>query len=180
MVDSSTDVDRDNFRLEKQFVTSIARSLNIVPGKSRGAMISYGQNPRIAFGFDSNRAIAEFDRLVDLAPYMDGPRRLDRALEDAANVMRDSRPNIPKVVLLFTAGRHTTPADAKSLDEAAKPLRDLGAKTYVIAVGNSVNKPQLRPIIQRPEDIIQVDGFDKLRPLGPSIGREVAKGTSEF
>lgn len=180
LVDSSSDVSRENFQLEKQFVTSIARSLNVSPGKSRGALITYGQNPRISFRFDSNRNTAEFDRLVGLARYMGGARRIDRALGDAADVIRNSRPNVPKVVILLTAGRHTTDPGAKSLDEAAKPLRDLGAKTYVIAIGDSVNKPQLRPIIQRPEDIIPVDGFTKLRPLGPSIGREVAKGASKY
>ena len=111
---------------------------------------------------------------------MGGVRRVDRALEDAAGVIRGSRPNVPKVVIVLAAGRHATVPGAKSLDAAAKPLRDLGAKTYVIAIGDSVNKPQLRPIIQRPEDIIPVDGFNRLRPLSPSIGREVAKGASEY
>jgi hypothetical protein len=162
-MDSSSLVGQQDYTKEKDFVKTIARYLSVSSGKSRGFVITYGYRTENVAAFNGYRNVADFERAVDAARYLGGGRRLDRVLDAAKNALSSSRLDVPKIVVLLTAGRHTPAADAKRLDEAAKPLRDLGARTYVVAIGRTPNKQELRPIVQRPEDIVEIDRFDGLK-----------------
>ena len=179
LVDSSSLVNQQDFTKENDFVKQIARYLGVSPGKSRGYVITYGDRTEDAVRFDSYRTAPEFERAVDAARYVGGSRRIDRALDAAKSALFNSRLDAPKIVVLLTAGRHTPAADAKTLDEAAKPLRDLGAKTYVIAIGRAPSKQELRPIVERPGDIIEVDRFEGLKPNAYATAKHIVDRSSK-
>lgn len=176
MVDSSNPVTNEDYIKEKEFVKSMVNTLNLSPGKTRASLITYGENPRVVVKFDGYRDKQGFNSFVDRAPRQSGRRRIDRALDSVANILRESRSGVPKAVVLLTAGRQTPARDAKALDIAAKPLRDLGAKTYVIAIGREPSRVELLPVVEQPEDIFSVVTYDGLVTRVIPIARIVSHG----
>jgi hypothetical protein len=82
-----------------------------------------------------------------------------------------------QVVVLLTAGRTSPDSDARALGAAAKPLRDLGAKTYVIAIGKEPNTNELLPTVQYPRDIFRIQSYDLLPVELPSTARQIGDRT---
>lgn len=180
LVDSSSSVPQSSYQQEKDFVKQISKYLNVNPGRFRAAYVSYGDQARTVFKFNDYRSLAEYEGLVDGAPYVGGQRRMDRALDAASTLLTETRPSAPKIVVLLTAGRQSLGVNRRLIDEAAARLRDKGAKTYVIAIGAGPNKNELRGAVDRPEDIIPVRSFNKLSPTASPISRELAGGTGKF
>lgn len=178
-MDSSSLVNQQDFTKEKDFVKQVARYLSVTPGKSRGYVITYGDRTQDVVRFDSYRNVPEFERAVDSARFVGGSRRIDRVLDAAKNALSSARLDAPKIVVLLTAGRHTPAADAKTLDAAAKPLRDLGARTYVVAIGRGPSKQELQPIVERPGEIIEVDRFEGLKSTAYPTAKRIVDRSSK-
>ena len=80
-------------------------------------------------------------------------------------------------MVLLTAGRTSLTGAYKSLQAAAKPLRDRGAKTYVVAIGSEPNQNELLPVVQNPRDIFRIQSFDLLPIEMPSAARQISRNT---
>jgi quinol monooxygenase YgiN len=179
-VDSSRNVKKSEFDQQKAFVKNIARSLNVEPGKSRAALVTYGNNPKRVFIFEGYDSRAQFESKVDGASPQGGYRRIDKVLEEASEIFNSSRQGASRVLVLLTAGGQYPAFDAIKLSIASQPLRDQGTKMYVIHVGNQPRGKEIDTIVNRPEDVIPVKTFDTLSFLGSSIGREIAMGAGEY
>lgn len=180
LIDSSASVSNEDYRKEKDFVKSIAKFLNVSPGKSRAAVVTYGERPQLVSSFTSYRTLPEFESLVDRSPQIRGERRIDKVLEAAQSVLNNARKTAPKITVLLTAGTQYPAAGAKSLNEASQPLRDLGSKTFVIAIGSQPNQQELLPVVDQRPDIFSVISFDALRTQDRSIAKEIAKRPGRY
>ena len=176
IMDSSATVTQENFEKEKGFIKSLAKSLGVSPGNSRAALVVYSSNPQLVFQLGEYDSFSEFESKVDNSPYVGHSRRMDKALFAAANVFYQSSSSSPKFVFLLTAGVQSKESGVSSLDEATKPLKHLGVKTYVIAVGSLPDQRELEPTVGRPEDIFRAPSFAKLPLLVPDISDQVISG----
>ena len=79
--------------------------LNIQPGQSRAAVVIYGSRALSVIGFQNSQNSVRFDSVLTRAPYLGGDRRFDKALDIARNIFGNARENVPKVMLLFMAGK---------------------------------------------------------------------------
>lgn len=174
LVDSSSGAGRDGFDIQKDFVKSVAKSLNLGPGNSRAAFITYSTHSRLTIQLGAQGTREEFDDAVDRLTYIGRTRRMDRALEGAALVLKEARQNVPKIVILLTTGKQSQEADAKSLDQAVGPLRALGATTYVVAIGQEPDKKELAPVVDD-EDVFLVQSLDGLLAQSPLISNAISK-----
>jgi hypothetical protein len=174
-MDSSYLVGPQRYRTEKDFVRSLARYLNVTPGNSRAAIVTYGKNATKVLGFTDYKTIPEFERRLLNAPSVGGVRRIDSALKAAEDLLTQTRPDSKKIVVLLTAGQQARVTDSKALDLATKPLRDAGAQTFVISIGNDPKENELRKIVVDPKDIFKVGSFDVLYPRAYPVAREIAK-----
>ena len=86
---------------------SLAQYLNIQPGQSRAALVVYGSRAMRVLRLDSSQGIVYFDNVLTRAPYLGGGRRYDRALDFARRIFENARENVPKVLLLFMAGKQS-------------------------------------------------------------------------
>lgn len=173
MIDSSRQITPDKLQKQKNFIKAIARSMNVLPGRSRLALVNYGSTSTPVVDFDSYRNLNELNAQVDNARAQGGDRRIDQALDGASALIRTARSDVPKISILVTGGRHTSSQGARTLEEAAKRIRDLGARTYVVGVGNGPDKNQLRPLVQHTQDVLDVNDFDALQSKGTEIGRMI-------
>lgn len=72
VLDSSQTVGKRNFKTEKDFVKSLAHRLNVEPGKSRVAIVNYGNIALTTVTFDDFKDVLEFERLLDAVPLIGG------------------------------------------------------------------------------------------------------------
>lgn len=63
---------------------------------------------------------------------------------------------------------------ATSIVKAVQPLRDLGVKTFIIAVNS--NPKDLLPAVETSRDLTLVKSFGDLQPLTPPLSRHIASG----
>lgn len=97
LIDSSSPVDASQYLQQKESVKSLARYLNVKPGHSRAALITYGSTSSKVIDFNGYSTLGEFDTAVNRAGRVGGPRRTDYALEAAKQALYEARPNVPKV-----------------------------------------------------------------------------------
>ena len=173
LMDSSSGVNSQDYETQKIFVQRIAMHLGIFTGRSRAALVAYGANSLVIFGFGGYNSSAEFGRRLVDAPMFGGDRRVDRALDTAAALMLGARSAMPKVVVLIMGGEQSNMTDAVAITDSARPLRDLGAWLYVAAVGRS-DPSELQKATLRPTDIFFAKSFSSLYRYISPMGRYIA------
>ena len=172
-MDSSTAISFSEYNHEKTLVKIISKYLNVAPNKSRAAVLTYGRDPEIVTNFEGYQTVADFERLVDNAISKGGSTRIDKALDEAVNIAKTTRPGYPKITVLLTASRQSS--DANDLRNAAQRLKDLGMKTYVIAIGQQPNKAELKPLVDRPDDMFSTDAFNTLQSVARPTARNMVR-----
>ena len=92
-----------------------------------------------------------------------GRTRIDKALEVARReVFPYARPGVHQIAMVITDGVQTQGADTKDLREASAPLRDAGVKILAIGIGSSIDKKELRLLVEKDEDVLFAKSFDDL------------------
>ena len=174
LVDSSDGVNPISYNKEKAFVKFMAKRLNISPDKSRAAVVAYGSNSRLEIGLDDNNDLPSFNSIMDSMASLGGPRRIDKALEIAANVLNDSRISRPKIVVLLTSGRQ--PLDAPTLSVSAGKLHTLGAMVFVVSIANDVDPKYFDVLVEDSELVSIVPSFDGLSNALSKLILEIEQG----
>lgn len=161
IMDSSSEVSPRQYQSQKEYVKQVFSSLAASSDQARAAFIIYSDYGVVKSTFRQYQSLQKFAQDVDSAELLGGKRHIDKALETAAAQFDGDRPSSERLVILLTAGsqdQHGT----KSLNDAVRPLRSVGAKTYVVAIGDRVDNDELRPAVERPDDIIKMPSFTVL------------------
>lgn len=175
LMDSSRYVAANSYILEKNFVKLMARLLNLANNRSRAALYTFSDRPQLEITFDGYEDRAAFDSAVNNAPHLQGSRRIDRAFESAAQLLRTkSRDSVPKYVVLLTSGTQTRTADTRSLEVSSQQVRSYGGRVFVVAIltgGYSIR--DFYPAVQRPHDAFPIASYADLLPRAPSIASRI-------
>lgn len=105
---------------------------------------------------------------------------MDKALETASLVLTGSRSNVFKIAFLFTAGGQASKVSIQDLRSAAQVLKNIGVKTYLIAIGSKVKRHELNAVTDNFKDVINVLSFDGLQSLVPHVLRIIDSVYGEF
>lgn len=84
---------------------SLGQYLNIQPDQSRAALVVYGSRPLTVIRLYDSQTFARFDSMLTKAPFLGGARRYDKALNSTGDIFTNERENVPKIMLLFVAGK---------------------------------------------------------------------------
>ena len=104
LVDSSTDVSSFNFETVKEFIKGLTDTFNSSSSNVHSALINYGDRAHLVYNLDNEMNTTTLHRAIDSAEAVGGVRRIERALEEALILMRNSDQPAPKVMLLITSG----------------------------------------------------------------------------
>lgn len=173
LIDSSFEVSTDNFNKEKEFIKYLSAALNLAPKGSRVGIVTYASYSRL-IRLGILQTPESLGNILDGLTRISGLRRMDRALEMAAVAFDNNRPAEKKIVVLLAAGRQSR--GGKPLAQAVRPLRTIGAETFVVAIGSQINEPELTPVVKRKEDIILVPRFDQLTSRVNSVADYIVNG----
>ena len=94
-----------------------------------------------------------------LTAFVVGSRRIDKVLNYASQLIANTRELFPKIVVLLTAGRR---GSEQPLELVVKPLREHGAKMYVVAIGDRPDVNELLPIVKDERFVIKIPSFNDL------------------
>ena len=170
LMDSALDVGNDNYRRQKEFVKVIAKALNLGKDASRACLVVYNERARLVTTFNTHRTLKEFENALLRARHMSHGRRIDKALVYAADLLTRARREIPKVVVLITSGRRSS---SNSLDVASNPLKTGGAKSFVVAIGNTPDIRELRLVVSKNDDVFEVPSFILLSRIEESFPKHI-------
>lgn len=176
LVDSSSTVGVQNYDIEKDVIKSLASTFNLGSGRTRAAVVAYGGSARRVLSLTDTQSSENFDREVSNMPFLGGRRRIDNALEEAALLLTEARPNTPKVVILMAAGRHYTAAGSRGLDVSSQPLREMGAQIYVVAIGRDIDSRELTVVASLRRNIISSPNFKMLPAQMKRIASAIRSG----
>ena len=152
LIDGSKGVSEKLFKRQKNFVKKLATHFNVSSTGPYGSVATYDTHAYLVAGFVQ----PDFVKRVDDATAFGRPRRMDRALEQSYLQLSRSGRNGRKMVVLLTAGRDDPASDALPIGEAVKPLRNIGAQTFIIAIGEDHDIRGLEAAADKREDVIQI------------------------
>lgn len=153
----------------------MAKKLNFGSGKTRVAVILYSDYARQAVRFDVVNNPEFLQSVLDGLSLLRGGRRIDRALSSAAQLFGDGRPNVRHILVLLTAGKHTSES-VSPIENAVKQLTTSGVERFVVAIGTESIGQELKPVVERDEDVISVPTIDSLRTQMLPIAAHISKG----
>ena len=162
IVDSTSAVTPFQYTRAKRFVTILSEYLNISPGKSRGAMITFGETPVIEFNFNSYKSQAQFRNKLINAPYLGGEPSINSTLRVAGTLFSDAHGSYPWIAIFVTSWRPNDIRDTRGLESAARPLLDRGVWLYVLSIGENPYVGWLRPMVVEPTDAFSVASYRDL------------------
>ena len=173
LMDSSQTVSSEAYRKEKSFVKTIAKHLNVSPGKSRAAIVTYGSSASVVYSFGNTR----FDDSVDRARFVSGVRRLDLALQEASQLLTSARPSVPKLVVLLTAGNQAS--GSPSPDVAGRLVRTRGGKPFVIMIGREPDEDVFVNVVEKSTHLFKVPSFDGMQPYAGPLAKRIEENLKE-
>lgn len=178
LVDSSSEVSEEQFKKEKHFVASLAKTLNLRPAKTRGSAITYGRYALVGIEFNDHPNPAMFEQALQGLYPIGYERRMDKALQKSADMVKVARSYVPKIVVLLTAGRQSSPRN--TLPQSVKPLKDHGTSVFVVGIGSRPDSQELHAIVEEPGDVLRVSPFNDFSPSRTrQIARHIVSRTGE-
>lgn len=153
----------------------MAEKLNFGSRKTRVAVILYSDYASLAIRFEVVNNAEFLQSVLDGVSLLRGGRRIGRALSSAAQLFGDSRPNVRRILVLLTAGKHTAES-VNPYENVVNQLGTIGVERFVVAIGPDPSEQELKPIAERDEDVISVPTFDSLRKQMLFIAEHISKG----
>lgn len=121
--------------------------------------MNYGNTANLNLRFKECISFSKLETALDKINRIGGERRLDRALNTAARIMGEARPNAYKVVILFAAGKQSPTTNSWHLKYASRMLKKIGAQTYVIAYVHKKDIQEFKLLTHRDDNILTIPSF---------------------
>ena len=138
VLDSSTSVGPDNWKLELKFLADIVKRLRIGSNADRVGLVTYNTDAKVEFGLTKYTSKAALIRAIHRVKFSEGITATGDALRLArTRVLSHVRRGVPKIVILITDGRTNTGEDP--IKEAAK-LKASGVTVFAVGITSEVNK----------------------------------------
>lgn len=181
MLDSSGNIDKDEFYRQKTFVQIMAKTFG---NNTRSAVVTYGKTASVAASFDQFPNIPDFVTVVrnltkDKDDSKDG--RLDEAINLATrDVFSKGRPGTSKLAVVLTDGSQASGPNALELKKAFEASERAGIR--VLPLGMRVE--EWGSLVERKEDLLQVENFQDLtfnvREISANICRATGKSITKL
>ena len=142
VLDSSSSVGANNWKLQLKFLTDIVNRLDIGSGAVRVAMVTFNTHATIEFSFGNHTSKAALISAIHNVKYFGGATATGDALALAwklffNTIFAKPRAGVPKIVILITDGRTDTGVD--QMKEAAR-LKASGATLITVGISSGVDK----------------------------------------
>nr|XP_014349269.1 PREDICTED: von Willebrand factor A domain-containing protein 2-like [Latimeria chalumnae] len=161
ILDASSNVGRQNYRLIKGFVRNVISQFDIDIDLTQVGMVIYSDKPRSIFNLDTFDSEGKMKKAVTQAPFLDGNaftgKALNYVLEDIMSAKRRIRPGVHKFAVVVTDGQSSDDASA-----SAERLRRNGIAVLTVGVGDAQSRTLL-DIAGNPKLMIPVPSYEDMK-----------------
>lgn len=158
------------------FMKKVTRGLNIGPGDSQVAVVSFSNTARLEFGFEEHQDHASLERAMNFINYDAGGTATNKGIKMARESVFEtsSRKSATKVALVITDGSSDSFQD--TINEA-KITKEAGIVLFALGIGN-INKAELKAISSPPEctHVILLAGFSEIDNVVQEIEKAACRG----
>ena len=176
LVDSSKNIGKGEFSRQMTFLKILTKSLG---NNSRSAVVTYGDKASIAASFGQFPNIPDFLKAVaNLTQDKDGSGKgqLDEAVNLATrDVFPKSRPGVSKLAVVLTDGKQTIGPNTLGLKQAFETSRKAGIRMLPVGVGKKMNVEEWSNLVERKQDLLQVDTFQDLTLKVHQIAADICR-----
>ncbi|XP_063736075.1 collagen alpha-6(VI) chain-like [Eleginops maclovinus] len=177
IVDESSSIGNENFRLMRNFLHSIVSSLDVSPTRVRVGIVTYNNitTPRVYL--DSFNHKDELLNYIKILPYNGGSTKTGGALKFTLdNVLIKGKgcrkeKGVQQVAVVITDGE-----SQDNVGEEAIILRRAGVTIYAVGIENA-SETQLLEMASHPPDqhVFSLKSFTELKPLKQSLQKTLCK-----
>nr|CAB3232764.1 collagen alpha-6(VI) chain-like [Phallusia mammillata] len=179
VVDGSSSVSRDDFRLAKQWIHNMTLNFDVSPDTTRVAVVQYSTEPRTEFELDSYEDSRGVVRGINHMQHMSGNTQTGKALRYVIDqVFVRARPGSSKVAIVISDGRSQDEAK-----QAAAALQTEGIATFAVGVGDMTSSggvSELRQIANMADDsdsVFMVEDFQSIGKIQEKLIEAVCEQT---
>ncbi|XP_046846522.1 uncharacterized protein LOC124440254 isoform X2 [Xenia sp. Carnegie-2017] len=179
VVDASDSLSLNDVTFVKGFIKSVGRFFRIAVFSSHVSVVLAGSNVSDVIALNKIGANKfKFYKAVDkVVKPLGGEWSVDRGLQmikkrvfTEENGMRSF---LPRIVLVVTSG---IPGNGNDIQHQIKNLTDVGAKVYMVSVGDVARQDELmRMIRNESSNMYQVQNFRELTSLASIIGEDICQ-----
>ncbi|XP_046556400.1 collagen alpha-1(XIV) chain-like [Haliotis rubra] len=169
IVDASSSVGNDHFRLVVDYIKSVLSTTDIDGGKVRAAVLTYSTDTTVHINLNDFKTKKEIYGALDGIPYVPGWTNAAEAFQTlrtkVLTARTGDRDNVKNVALLITDGRSNINKDRVVLE--ANEVKKAG--THVLAVGVGLaSLEEVDNVVTSPanENRFTVASYEDLRGLG--------------
>ena len=138
VLDSSTSVGDDNWKLELDFVKKLLAPLNIEKNKDRVGFVTYNTDAVLRFGLNKYSSFADVSKAIEGTPFSEGITATGDALNMAREELANSgRKGVRQLVILVTDGKTNFGEDPVA---EAKKLKDMGADIITVGITDEIDE----------------------------------------
>lgn len=135
VLDSSTSVGPENWKLQLQFVNDLTHPLKIGRKAVRVALVTFNTDTKIQFGFDRFTDSRSLQQAVRRIKFTEGVTFTGEALSLVLRkVVPKMRPGVPRLLFLVTDGRPNGEVDP---NEIASKLKRRDVKIFTVGIGDA-------------------------------------------
>ena len=152
-----------NWNVEQEFVTDLASEITISPSGGQASVTVFSTDAKLMIKFSDHQTFATFKDAVNALKHTKGGTRIDKALEVANNDMFSAtngmRPDVPKVLVFITDGKHYGPDF--NYTEWGNLFSERQIKVIVVGIGK-VDTANLIKLVENESDMHTVSNFESL------------------
>ena len=183
LLDSSSSAGEVGYQSQKDFVGLLSNGIDMSPAGSRIGVISYGSEARLDVTPEAYDNAVGLQSAVSDLKFLGGSSRIDTAFDLAFNdlftVSTGARPGVPRVAVLFTAGKETNTSDYETLRFAVEPFKGEGIPVIVVGIGPNADLQRLRVLVDSDELILAAESFEELSDLALNVTLLACKAAGE-
>jgi len=171
VADSSRSVRKENFLLEKKFISDLVSAFPVSPSQSRVGLVTFNTNPKTRFRLESYGSNVAVKHAIEAVPYEAGGTFLSKALHNVLTDMKYRKdPKVHKFVIVFTDGR------LYNEDHVVPPIKSLaaeGVNIIVLGVGRQAEDVLLMVANGKKENVFEAESYPKLREKLTSLIQKI-------
>ena len=139
LLDSSTSVGPENWKLQLKFLADLTRPLNIArTGGARVALATFNTEPQVIFDFDRYPSSKALRKGIRKTKFTEGLTFTGEALKLVlTNLVPKMRRTVPKLLFLVTDGQSN---GSRNPVKFANKIKEAGVNIFTIGISDRINR----------------------------------------
>lgn len=173
VADSSLSVSKDNFNLEKKFITDLVNHFPIGPHQTRVGLITFNDEPKTRFPLEKYKTLSSLLAAIFRVDYQTGGTYVAKALWEVVKTMKfRENPAVHKIVIVFTDGR-----SYDSVKRPVKKLTEKGVQMISFGVADIDRSGMFEIADGKEENVFSAKSYDDLKNYVQSLIKRICDMT---